>query len=88
LKKVHLSKILASDSVRSLIIALGTAIGDDFNAEKLRYNKIIFLADADVDGSHIRTLLMTLFFRYFPKLVEEGHIYAAVPPLYKVQSGR
>lgn len=87
-EKVHLSKILASDSVRSLIIALGTAIGDDFNAEKLRYNKIIFLADADVDGSHIRTLLMTLFFRYFPKLVEEGHVYAAVPPLYKIQSGK
>ncbi len=87
-EKTSLDKIVKSDTLKPIIIALGAGIGDSLDISRLRYGKIIIMADADVDGSHIRTLLLTLFYRYFEKLITEGHIYIACPPLYQLKKGK
>lgn len=86
-EKSRIDKILASEEIRALVIAMGTAIAEEFDITKLRYHKIVIMTDADVDGAHIRTLLLTLFYRHFRQLIESGHIYIAQPPLYRIQKG-
>ena len=87
-EKARIDKILAFKEIRALVIALGTAIAEEFDISNLRYHRVIIMTDADVDGAHIRTLLLTLFFRYLPELINQGHIYIAEPPLYKISSGK
>ena len=87
-EKARVDKVYGNDKLTPVVVALGTGIAENFDIEKLRYDKIVIMADADVDGSHIRTLLLTFFFRYMPQLIETGHIYLAQPPLYRVAKGK
>jgi len=87
-EKARIDKVYGNEKLMPVVTALGTSIGEDFDISKLRYGKVIIMADADVDGSHIRTLLLTFFFRFMRPLIEDGHIYLAQPPLFKVARGK
>src|SRR3990172_12101745 len=87
-EKARIDKVLSSEKIRPLIIALGAGIGETFDIAKLRYHKIILLAEAEVDGAHIRTLLMTFFYRHMPHVIENGYLFIAQPPLFRVSTGK
>ncbi|MBU1179273.1 DNA topoisomerase IV subunit B, partial [Patescibacteria group bacterium] len=87
-ERARFDKMITASGIKDLIIALGSAIADDFDIEKLRYHRVIIASDADVDGAHIRTLLLTLFYRHFKPIIEHGYLYIAQPPLYKIQHGK
>jgi DNA gyrase subunit B len=86
-EKTRIDKVIDNDKLHPVIAAIGANVGDDFDYKKIRYGKVIIMADADVDGSHIRTLLLTFFFRYMKPLITNGHVYIAMPPLYKIEFG-
>ena len=86
-ERARVDRALSNEEIKALVIAIGTALGEDFDLSRLRYDRIIIMTDADVDGAHIRTLLLTLFYRFFPELIKNGHLYIAQPPLFKVQKG-
>jgi DNA gyrase subunit B len=87
-EKANPSKVLSSEEITNMITVIGTGVGEQFDAERLRYGKVIIMSDADVDGEHIKTLLLTFFFRFMPQLIENGHIFAAMPPLFRVRKGQ
>jgi DNA gyrase subunit B len=87
-EKANPSKALESEEISNLIVAVGTGVGEQFNIEKIRYGKIVIMTDADVDGDHIKTLLLTFFYRFMPKLIEAGNVYVAMPPLYRIRKNK
>ena len=87
-EKSRIDKMLVNKEIKALVVAIGTAIADSFDILKIRYHKIVLMTDADVDGAHIRTLLLTLFYRYFPAIIDGGFLYIAQPPLYRIQAGK